>query len=84
MNIRVDETKKVSGAMGGGGEWVSHHLASQTGFTDGVRLGGRGDFEASDQVIFDHLLEDRVAWVAEAPMPELQVHGKGGGRGEVC
>jgi hypothetical protein len=69
--------------MGGGGEGVSHHLASQTGFTDGVWLGGGGDLEASDQVLSDHLLEDRKAGMAEATMPEFQVHGKCGGGGEV-
>ena len=34
--------------MGGGREGVSHHLASQTGLTDRVRLGGGGDLETSD------------------------------------
>jgi hypothetical protein len=67
-----------------GGKGVSHHLASQTGLTDGVRLGGRGDFETSDQVVFDHLPQDRVAGMAEALVPEGEIHGEGGGRGEVC
>jgi len=53
---------------------ICHHLASQTGLTDGVRLGGGGDFETSDKVVPDHPLEDRVAWVTEAMMPEFQVH----------
>jgi hypothetical protein len=66
----------------GGGERISCHLASQTGFTDRVWLGGRSDLETSDQVVPDHPLEDRVARMAEATMPEFQVHEKGGGRGE--
>jgi len=68
---------------GGGGEGISHHLASQTGLTDRVWLGGRGDLETSDQVLSDHLLEDRVAGMAEVPIPEFQIHRKSGGRGEI-
>ena len=76
MDVRVDDLKKRSGLVGGGGggEGVSHHLAGKTRFTDGVWLGGRGDPEASDQVLIDHLPEDREARVTEATMPELQVH----------
>jgi hypothetical protein len=70
-------------SVGGGREGISHHLPSQTRFTDGVWLGRGGDFEASNQLLSDHLLEDRVAGVAEATMPEFQVHGKSGRRGEV-
>jgi hypothetical protein len=83
MQVRVDELQELGWVMGGGGEGISHHLASQTGLTDGIRLGGRGDLETSDQVVSDHLLEDRIAGVAEATMPKIQVHGKSGGRGEV-
>jgi hypothetical protein len=83
MDIRVDELKKLGGVMRGGGEGVSNHLASQTGFTDGIRLGRGGDLETSDQVVSDHLLENRVAGVAEALVPEGEIHGKSGGRREV-
>jgi len=79
----VDEAKKLGGVMGRGGEGISHHLASQIGLTDGVWLGGRGDLETSDQVLSGHLLEDRIAWMAEAPMPEFQIHRKSGGRGQI-
>jgi len=84
MDIRVDDFKKGSGLVGGGGgEGVSHHLGSKTRFADGVWLGGRGDHEASDQVLIDHLPEDREAGVTESTMPELQVHRKCGGGGKV-
>ena len=79
----MDEAKKLGGVMGRGGEGISHHLASQIGLTDGVWLGGRGDLETSDQVLSGHLLEDRIAWMAEAPMPEFQIHRKSGGRGQI-
>ena len=71
--------------MSDGRRWkgVSHHLASKAGFTDGVWFGSGGDLEASDQVIFDHLPEDRVTWVTEVTMPEFQVHWKSGGGREV-
>ena len=83
MKIRVDDLQKLGRSMGGGRKGVSHHLASQTRFADGVWFGGGSDFEASDKVLSDHLLENRVAGVAEATMPEVQVHGKCGG-GEIC
>ena len=28
--------------------------------------------------MFDHLLEDREAWVTEAMMPEIQIHRQSG------
>ena len=69
--------------MGGGGEGISYHLASQTGLTDGIRLGRRGDLGTSNQVVLDHLFEDRIAGVTEVLMPEGEIHGKGGGRRKV-
>ena len=62
--------------MGRGGKGISHDLASQPGLTDRIRLGGGGDGETSNQVVSDHLLEDRIAARGTDPW-------EGGGRGEV-
>jgi len=55
--------------MGGGGEGIRHHLASQAELTDRIRCRGRGDLETSDQVLFDHPPENRVVARLVVPQP---------------